>query len=92
MAFPGLPDRNAFIAGKQEPLVRFIHIIKPAASAHKLPMKSLRIFYDAGEGPIACNWDSNIYLNLRYFEEWREHNPLYRSSSDLADTAAYTRR
>jgi len=69
-----LPDINAFIAGKQEPLVRFIHIITPAAAAHKLPMKSLHIFYDAGEGPIACNWQSSIYLNLRYFEEWHDED------------------
>jgi len=70
----GLPDRNIFIAGKQQPLVRFIRIIKHAASAHKLPMKFLHIFYDAGEGPIACNWESCIYLNLRYFEEWHDED------------------
>ncbi|KIJ65764.1 hypothetical protein HYDPIDRAFT_186930 [Hydnomerulius pinastri MD-312] len=70
----GLSEINTFMAGKQEPLARFIRIITPAASAHNLPMRSLHIFYDVGEGPIAFNREGSLYLNLRYFEEWHDED------------------
>ena len=59
---------------KHEPLGHFVGIITPLAIVFNLPMTSLHIFYDVPGGPIAFNRGGNIYLNLRFFEEWRECN------------------
>lgn len=69
--FPGIE----FLMDKHEPLGRFVGIVKPIAGGiFKLRMTSLHVFYDIPGGPIAFNQGGNIYLNLRFFEEWRECN------------------
>lgn len=57
---------------KHDSLARFIDIIKPLGEVYKLPPTSLHIFYDAGGEMIAFNRNASIFLNLRYFEAWRE--------------------
>ena len=59
---------------KHEPLDHFASIIIPIAGIFELQTKSLHIFYDVPGGPIAFNREGAIYLNLRFFDEWRECN------------------
>ena len=75
--FPGVPKFETFLKDKHEPLGRFASIITSIAGVFKIRMTSLRIFYDVPRGPIASNRGGTIYLNLRFFEEWRECNPFY---------------
>lgn len=58
----------------QDQLVHFVRIISRVAGTYGLPMGSLRIFYDTTAGCIAFNDKGILYLNLRYFEVWRECN------------------
>lgn len=58
---------------KRHSLARFVHIMKPLATIYDLPLTKLHIFYDLGGGIIAFNRNGSIFLNLRYFEEWRKH-------------------
>ena len=56
----------------QDQVNRFVGILTRLAEIYDLPMDSLRIFYDTAAGCIAFNRKNSIYLNLRYFEVWRE--------------------
>lgn len=58
----------------QDQLAHFVRIITRVSKIYGLPMGSLRIFYDTTAGCIAFNRKGIIYLNLRYFEAWREYN------------------
>lgn len=63
---------------RSHPIARFIHVITPLAGIYELPITNLHIFYDLQGGIIAFNRNGSIFLNLRYFEEWREwHFSLY---------------
>jgi hypothetical protein len=57
---------------KHDVIARFIHVIKPLGEIYRLPPTSLHIFYDQGGEMIAFNRNASIFLNLRYFEAWRE--------------------
>lgn len=68
-----VPDMDTFIARKRDSLARFIHVITPLAHwIYNLPMTSLHIFYGMAGGLIAFSRSGSIFLNLRYFEAWRE--------------------
>ena len=51
--------------------------MRPLAEVYRLPLTSLHIFYDLAGELIAFNRNASIFLNLRYFEAWRESNPTY---------------
>ncbi|KAF8553535.1 hypothetical protein OG21DRAFT_1485363 [Imleria badia] len=68
----GVPEFDMLMKDKHEPLGRFVGTITPIATAFNLPITSLHIFYDVPGGPIAFNRGGNIYLNLRFFEEWHD--------------------
>lgn len=42
------------------------------AQVYKLPLSNLHVFCDTGGGLIAFNRNGSIFLNVRYFEEWRK--------------------
>lgn len=67
-----MPDADTFMTRMRDPLARFIHVVMPLAQIYNLPMTSLHIFYDMAGGLIAFNRNGSIFLNLRYFEAWRE--------------------
>jgi len=56
---------------KRDSIARFIHIMQSLANVFRLPLSSLHIFYDLEGGLIAFNRDGSIFLNLRYYEQWR---------------------
>lgn len=46
--------------------------MQPLARVYKLPLPTLHIFYDVAGDLIAFNRNASIFLNLRFFEAWRE--------------------
>ena len=55
-------------------LARFIHILLKLSGVYDLPLTNLHIFYDLGGGLIAFNRNGSIFLNLRYYKDWRKSN------------------
>jgi hypothetical protein len=55
----------------KEPLGRFIHVLVSLSQVYELPLTSLHVFYDLKGGLIAFNRNGSIFLNLRYYQEWR---------------------
>ena len=60
------------MAVKHDQLARFIHVIRPIRSLYNLPQSSVNIFYDSQGPTIAFNRNASLFLNLRYYESWRE--------------------
>ena len=60
---------------KGESLARFIYTIRPLQEVYTLPPTSLHIFYDRAGDLIAFNRNASLFLNLRFFEQWRK-SPL----------------
>ena len=58
---------------KRDAIARFIHVIKPLAGIFRLSMSHIHIFCDREGGVIAMNRNGGIFLNLRYFEQWRTY-------------------
>ncbi|KAF8894925.1 hypothetical protein CPB84DRAFT_1816083 [Gymnopilus junonius] len=63
----------SFMESKRHSLARFIHVMNPLADIYQLPLSNLHIFYDLKGGIIAFNRNGSIFLNLRYFEQWRKY-------------------
>ncbi len=68
---------------KRDSIARFIHIMRSLANVFRLPLSSLHIFYDLEGGLIAFNRDGSIFLNLRYYEQWRECYLFFLGSVEL---------
>ena len=60
---------------KGESLARFIYTIRPLQEVYTLPPTSLHIFYDRAGDLIAFNRNASLFLNLRFFEQWRKGPP-----------------
>lgn len=71
--FVDVPDADTFITSMHDMPTRFADILTPVAELYGLSLTLLHVFYDDGGGPIAFNRDGSIFLNLRYFEVWREY-------------------
>ncbi len=71
---------------KSESLARFIYTIRPLQEVYTLPPTSLHIFYDRAGDLIAFNRNASLFLNLRYFEQWRKCYDCH-----LLDMQAYLR-
>lgn len=69
---PDVPDLRNLMQTKKDSLARFIHIIRPLQDVYTLPPTSLHIFYDREGELIAFNRNASLFLNLRYFEQWRK--------------------
>jgi hypothetical protein len=67
-----VPDVDAFMTNMHDILTRFVDVITPLFEVYGLSLTLLHVFYDVAGGPIAFNRDGSIFLNLRYFEAWRE--------------------
>ena len=65
-------NADIFMQRMYGPLDRFADILISLSTIYRVPLKSLHIFYDDSRGCIAFNRRETIYLNLRYFEVWRE--------------------
>ena len=65
-------DADAFMTNMHDILARFVSVITPLVEVYGLSLTVLHVFYDVAGGPIAFNRDGSIFLNLRYFEAWRE--------------------
>ncbi|KAI6004333.1 hypothetical protein EDC04DRAFT_2908168 [Pisolithus marmoratus] len=68
----GVPDIDTFMERMHGPLGRFVDIIITLSEIYRISTTTLRVFYDTSAGCIAFNCGGIIYLNLRYFEVWRE--------------------
>ena len=80
-----VPDAGAFVTNMHDILVRFVDVITPVVEVYGLSFALLHIFYDVAGGPIAFNRDGGIFLNLRYFEAWRECYPsCHGATADIA--------
>jgi len=95
MSVTEIPTSQAktFMEAKQTAIARFIHVMSPLANIYQLPLTSLHIFYDLQGGLIAFNRNGSIFLNLRYFEQWRKHSLLRNSAclTLLSDDASVSR-
>jgi hypothetical protein len=68
-----VPDADAFMINMHDILARFVNVLTPVAELYGLSSTLLHVFYDIAGGSIAFNRDGSIFLNLRYFEAWREY-------------------
>lgn len=68
-----VPDGSIIFTSKSEVIARFIYVIKPLRNLYKLPPASISIFFDLQGDSIAFNRNGSIFLNLRYFESWRQY-------------------
>lgn len=57
---------------KKASIARFIHLMRSLALVFGLPLSNLHVFYDLSGTLIAFNRNGSIFLNLRYFEQWRK--------------------
>ena len=78
-----VPNADTFMKNMHDILVRFINVLSPVAELYGLSLALLHVFYDVAGGPIACNRDGSIFLNLRYFEAWREWLPYSGTMADI---------
>ena len=77
---------------KHESLARFIYTIRPLREVYTLPPTSLHIFYDRTGELIAFNRNASLFLNLRYFEQWRERRTFALLVGVLLTSRAFFRR
>ncbi|KIJ58355.1 hypothetical protein HYDPIDRAFT_119620 [Hydnomerulius pinastri MD-312] len=68
----GMPNADTFMERMHGPLARFVDIIISLSEIYRISTTTLRIFYEVSGGCIAFNCRGIIYLNLRYFEVWRD--------------------
>lgn len=68
-----VPDARTLMQQKHESLARFIYTVRPLREVYTLPPTSLHIFYDRAGELIAFNRNASLFLNLRYFEQWRKY-------------------
>jgi hypothetical protein len=83
----GLTDvpnpQELLLQTKLDSINRFLGIIRPLKRVYKLPDASLHIFYDLAGPLIAFNSNGALFLNLRYYEGWRQyHIPTFMISCD----------
>ena len=65
-----VPDAQ-FMQQKRDSLARFVYVIRPLREVYTLPPTSLHIFFDRAGELIAFNRNGSLFLNLRFFEQWR---------------------
>ena len=70
--FP-ITEAATWMQTKRDAIARFIYVIKPLADIFRLSLSHVHIFCDREGGLIAMNRNGGIFLNLRYFEQWRTY-------------------
>ena len=63
---------KAFFSDNQVALARFIHVLLPLSRVYDLPESTLHIFYDMTGGLIAFNRNASLFMNFRFYQQWRE--------------------
>lgn len=83
MVSPDVADpKNVIMGSKLEPIMRFLEmIVTPLKEIYGIPSSSVHVFYNLAGPTIAFNRDGALFLNLRYYEGWREHIPCALSLS-----------
>ena len=76
-------DNDPFMERMHGPLVRFGDIIVSLSEIYYISTDRLAIFYDVSGDCIAFNCRGMIYLNLRYFETWREYTVIFEPEEIL---------
>ena len=66
-----LPEPDLLMRRKHKVLGRFLDVLKLLLGVYPIPQTSLHIFDDKEGRFISFNRGGNIFLNLRFFEEWR---------------------
>ena len=73
-------EQQLLLETKRDTIIRFISIIQRLQKVYKLPDSSLHIFYLEGS-TIAFNKNGALFLNLRYYEAWREYTIIAAASN-----------
>lgn len=63
---------KTFINDNQAALARFIHVLLPLSRVYDLPQSTLHIFYDVTGGLIAFNRNASLFMNFRFYQQWRK--------------------
>ncbi|KAH9990216.1 hypothetical protein BJV74DRAFT_837251 [Russula compacta] len=69
-----LPERESLIQRKHDSVARFLHVLLPLVSVYKIPQTSLHIFSDKEGQLVAFNRGGSLFVNLRYYEAWHDHD------------------
>lgn len=67
-----VPHMSTILQSKHDSLARFVHLARALGEVYSLPQTSLHIFYDISGELIAFNRNASLFLNLRFYEAWRE--------------------
>jgi hypothetical protein len=68
-----VPAPQDLIPKREASIGRFLQVIEVLTRVYSLPKESLHVFYDEEGGLIAFNRNASVFLNLRYWEAWREY-------------------
>lgn len=79
-------ESTELIAKHHYAIMRFDTLLSALVDVYALPKGIMNIFYDMPEESqmISFNRNGNIFLNLRYYEAWRE------SYTSIADALSLT--
>ena len=66
-----LPEPKLLVKQKHDVLARFLDVLKHLLAVYEIPHSSLHIFFDKEWRFISFNRHGRLFLNLRYFEEYR---------------------
>ncbi|KAH9034488.1 hypothetical protein EDB85DRAFT_2222292 [Lactarius pseudohatsudake] len=67
------PESESIVQRKHDVLTRFLLVLNPLVAIYKIPQSSLNILA-ADDGLIAFNRNGSLFMNLRYFEAWHDHD------------------
>ena len=67
-----MSNTSTFMADKKDVIARFIHVSRALMEVYELPPTSVHLYVDAEGGIIAFNRNASLFLNIRYFEQWRK--------------------
>ena len=70
--FLDIANRESLVDRRHDSLTRFTPILDQLRAVYKLPLSSLHIFCDVSGQLIAFNRNGSLFVNLRYYEAWRE--------------------
>ncbi|KAH7102661.1 hypothetical protein BKA62DRAFT_97201 [Auriculariales sp. MPI-PUGE-AT-0066] len=68
----GLPDREAIIRAKLPVIKRFLWLISQVRTCFELQAETFCLFYDGTSPTVAFNCNGDIFVNLRFYEEWHD--------------------
>ncbi|KAF9051010.1 hypothetical protein BDZ89DRAFT_1098552 [Hymenopellis radicata] len=67
-----IPEIDAFLSSKRDPIARFVHVMTTLSKIYSLPMENMHIFNEDEGTVIAFNRNGSIFLNLRYYLQWHD--------------------